>query len=184
MRVRSVSSALLFAAMSSAAVAQTQAPGLWEYSVAFKSQGGEMEKALAEMQNQLAAMSPAERKGMERAMAGSGLSLGPKGHTIKVCVTPEDAARKAAPQTQDANCTQDVVKRSGGTIMTKWQCTGANPSSGEGEVTFTSDKAFTGKAAVTSTSKGKSETLNIEQRGKWLAADCGTVKPRSMTVKP
>ena len=120
MRVRSVSSALLFAAMSSGgrrAVLRRRA--LWEYSVAFKSQGGEMEKALAEMQNQLAAMSPAERKGMERAMARSGLSLGPKGHTIKVCVTPEDAARKAAPQTQDANCTQDVVKRSGGTIMTK-----------------------------------------------------------------
>ena len=184
MRVRSVPAALLLAAMSSVAVAQSQAPGLWEYSVAFKSKGGEMEKALAEMQKQLAAMSPEERKAMEQAMAGRGLSMGPKGHTVKVCVTKEDAARMAAPQMQEPGCKQDVVQRSGSTVRTKWQCTGANPSSGEGEVTFAGDKAFTGKAVVNSVNNGKPETLNIDQSGKWLAADCGTVKPRSMTVKP
>ncbi len=184
MKIRSVFCAVLLASTSAGAVAQTQAPGLWEYTVAFKGASGEMDKELAEMQKELASMPPAERKAMEQAMGGRGISMGPKGHTVKVCVTKEDAARLTGPQMQEPGCTQDVVKRSGNTVRTKWQCTGANPSNGEGEVTFTSEKAFTGKAVVNSKNKGKAETLNIDQSGKWLAADCGTVKPRSVTVKP
>lgn len=45
----------------SAAQAQTLRSGLWEHTVALKSQSGEMEKALTEMQ-QLAAMPPAQRR--------------------------------------------------------------------------------------------------------------------------
>ena len=38
--------------------AQTQVPGLWEHSFNMKSEGGETEEALAEMQQQMAAMPP------------------------------------------------------------------------------------------------------------------------------
>ena len=57
--------ALSVAALALAAVtasAQTQAPGLWEHSFTMKSDDGKMEKAMAEMQKQLASMPPEQRK--------------------------------------------------------------------------------------------------------------------------
>ena len=87
----------VLAFVSFAASAQTQAPGLWEHSVIFKTQSGEMEKAMAEMQKQLAAMPPEQRKQMEQMMAGRGVGIGPKANTYKVCVTKEEAARQAGP---------------------------------------------------------------------------------------
>ena len=163
------------------ATAQTQAPGLWEHTIAIK--GGEMEKAMAQMQKELAAMPPEQRKAMEQMMASRGVGSGAKGTTVQLCVTPEDAARKTGPKMGSGNCTQEVVQRSSSTMKVKWQCTGEHPSSGEGEVTFASDKAYTGKAVVTTTMKGKPETVNIEQSGRWLAADCGATQPRT-PVKP
>ena len=175
--------AALLSAAAAGAGAQTQSPGLWENTIAFKSQSGEMEKAMEQMQKQLAAMPPDQRKQMEQMMASRGMSMGAKGTTVKVCVTPEDIARRSGPKMGNGNCTQDVVERSSSTMKVKWQCTGANPSNGEGEISFSSDKAYTGKAVVTTTSRGKPETMNIEQSGHWLAADCGELKPKA-AAKP
>jgi hypothetical protein len=172
--------ALAFVAVSAAA--QSQAPGLWEQSVKFKTQSGEMEGAMAKMQERMAAMPPAQRKAMEQAMASHGVAMGAKPNTFRMCITPEEAARKMGPRmSEQPDCTQDVVQRSAGSMKMKWQCTGEHPSSGEGEITFTSDKAYSGKAVVTTTRNGKPETMNIEQSGQWLAADCGAVKPRAQT---
>ena len=182
MKALPVFSVATLALVAFSAVAQSQAPGLWEHSVKFKTQSGEMEKAMAAMQQQMAAMPPDQRKAMEQMMASRGVGMGPKGSTFKVCVTPEDAARKMGPRMGDRpNCTQDVVQRSASTLKMKWQCTGENPSSGEGEVTFASDKAYSGQAVMTSTVRGKPETMNIEQSGQWLSADCGAIKPRAQT---
>jgi len=184
MKALSASCAAALAAVSFVAAAQTQAPGLWEHSMTFKTQSGEMEKAMAEMQKQLAAMPPEQRKQMEQMMAGRGMSTGPKGTSYKVCLTKEEAARQAAPKMADANCNQEVVQRSAQGMKVKWTCGGQNPSSGEGEITFKSDKAYSGKADVTSTVKGKPETTHIEQSGQWLSADCGDIKPRAPAGKP
>jgi hypothetical protein len=57
------------------------------------------------------------------------------------------------------------------------------PSSGEGEYTFTSPKAFTMKMTMQTTMEGKKETMNMEGSGKWLAADCGNVRPMQPPTK-
>ena len=69
-------------------------------------------------------------------------------------------------------------------MKVKWQCTGPHPSSGEGEVKFSSDKAYTTKATLVREVKGKPETTNIEQAGHWVGADCGTVRPAGASAKP
>jgi hypothetical protein len=154
--------------------AQTLKAGLWEHTVAMKSQSGEMEKALAEMQKQLAAMPPAERKQMEQMMGAQ--SVGPKANTVKVCVTREDSERMFMPQ-QGGQCTQQAVQRSAGTVKVKFSCSGNPPTSGESEMTLLGDTAYTGKTLVNTTAHGKPEQLTMDQSGKWLGADCGTVKP-------
>ena len=112
------------------ALAQTQVPGLWEHTFSMKSQGGEMEAAMAEMQKQMAAMPPDQRKQMEQMMASRGVTMGAQGTSVKVCVTKEDVARKIEPNFREG-CTQEVVQRSGNTMKYKFQCTQPRPSSGE-----------------------------------------------------
>ena len=173
-------SALALAALHAAA--QTQVPGLWEHSFTMKSQDAETDKALADMQKQMAAMAPEQRKQIEQMMSSRGMSMGAQGTVLKVCVTKEDVARKAEPQFREG-CTQQVVQRTASSMKVKFECPQPQPMSGEGEMSFTSDKAYTGKSTVMSQANGKAQQMTIEMAGKWLAADCGDIKPRSAPAK-
>lgn len=182
MKIKHVLPAAVLAFIVLAAHAQTQAPGLWEHTMKMKSAGGEMEKAQAEMHKQMAAMPPEQRKQMEQAMGGRGMAMGAQGTSVKVCLTKEQAARAAEPRMQ-GDCTRQDVQRSGNTMKFKFACTKPQPSSGEGEMTFPSDKAYTGKTSVTTQVKGQPQQMNMEMSGKWLGADCGDVKPMVMPAK-
>jgi hypothetical protein len=177
--------ALLAATLCAAGTAQAQkiAPGLWEQSITMKSAGGQMDAAMAQMQEQLARMTPEQRKQMEAMMGsrgGAGMALATgKPASVKVCITPEQAARDEVPQTaQQGNCQQTSRERSGNTLKFKFTCTGDRPATGNGEYTFSSDKAHTGRVVVDTTVRGQPERIEIDNSGRWLSADCGDVKPR------
>ena len=162
---------------------QKMRPGLWEHSVSMKSQSGEMEAAMAQAQKSLAAMPPAQRKQMQDMVAaqGLGITLGDKGHSIKVCVTPEQAAIDSFPQ-QDG-CTQKVQRVDASTMKVSFQCKpdpGEAPTSGEGTVSFQGDKAYTGQFKIKTTMDGKPEQMEMAQKGQWLSRDCGAIKPAPM----
>jgi hypothetical protein len=182
MQTQRVLFSLAVALSAQGAFAQTQAPGLWEHSFTMKSDDGKMEKAMAEMQRQMAAMPPEQRKQMEAAMAGRGVKLGAGGTSVKVCVTKEEAAKPPEARMSAGNCTQKDIQRSGNTMKFKFECT-QPPSTGEGEMSFVSDKAYTGKTTVTSQVAGRPQQMNMEMQGKWLASDCGDVKPRTPSPK-
>ena len=84
--------------MSLTAHAQSIKPGLWEMN---QKMGGnaEMDQAMAQMQKQMAGMSAAQRKQMEDMLAKQGMSMPTAGAgggmALKVCVTPEMAAKLA-----------------------------------------------------------------------------------------
>jgi len=182
-----VKPAFFFAAaiafISFSAPAQTRAPGLWEHSVTMKSDDGAIDGAMAEMQKQMAAMTPEQRKQMEAAMAGRGIKMGATGGgSIKVCVTPEEAAKTPEMRASAGQCTQKNMQRSGNTIKFKYECT-QPPSAGEGEMTFVSDKAYSGKTVMSSLDASKPQQMTMEMQGKWLSADCGDVKPRPTPAK-
>jgi hypothetical protein len=151
-------------------------PGLWEHTFSMKTQSGEMEQAMSQLQKQLADMPPEQRKMMEQMMAAKGVGLSSKGNTIKVCITKEDAARDYLPQ-NEGDCRQQVLKRTGNTMKFKFDCSGDPPSSGEGEITILNAKAYTGKTALNTKVAGKPERMNMIQSGQWLSDDCGQVQP-------
>jgi hypothetical protein len=134
------------------------------------------------MEKQLAAMPPDQRKQMEAMMAGRGGKMGASGRSTKVCLTKEQAERPPEARMNQGECTQKDVQRSGNTIKYKFECT-KPPSSGEGELTFSSDKAYSGRSTVTSQVAGKPQQMTMEMQGKWLATDCGDVKPRPTPAK-
>ncbi|MFZ2295254.1 MAG: DUF3617 family protein, partial [Polaromonas sp.] len=78
---------------------------------------------------------------------------------------------------QDGQCTQQAVQRTAGTVKLKFSCEGNPPTSGESELTLQGDTGYTGKTRINTVSNGKPEQLSMDQSGKWLGADCGTVKP-------
>ena len=180
-----VSAAVLAGAAGALAPASAQEkmrPGLWEHSVSMKSQSGEMEAAMAQAQKSLAAMPPAQRKQMQDMMAaqGLGITLGDKGHSIKVCVTPEQAAMDSFPQ-QDG-CTQKVQRVDASTLKVSFSCKGdaknSPPTSGDGSVTLQGPMAYTGQFKIkTMGANGKPDQIDMAQSGKWLSDACGATQP-------
>lgn len=165
--------------------AQTLKPGLWEMSTKMQSASGQMESQMAQAQKQMAALPPEQRKMMEEMMARQGVKMGGTtpggGMTVKVCLTKEMVERNEVPA-QQGDCKTTTQPRSGNSMKMSFVCT--NPaSSGEGQVTFVSPEAYTSKMNVNTTVQGRPEKMAIDANGKWLAADCGNVRPLAMPKK-
>ncbi len=187
MNHRSTALALLAAAsfISMPAFAQSMKPGLWEINNKMHSSDGEMEKAMAQAQQQMANMPPEQRKMMQDMMAKQGVSMGPAGKggagmSMKLCMTKEMAERNEVPtssQQHEGNCTHNRSPMAGNTMKISYTCTNP-PSSGEGQVTFTSNEAYSMKMSMKSEgAKGKPHQMNMDASAKWLGADCGSIKP-------
>jgi hypothetical protein len=169
---------LVACSFAAGASAQNLKPGLWEISNTMKSAGGEMEKAAAEMQAQMADMPPEQRAMMEGMMAKQGMKMGagaPGAMSVKTCLSPEMVERNEFPA-QQGNCKSTSQPRAGNVVKMSFTC--SDPaSSGEGVYTFVSPEAFTSKLVIRSAAQGKAETMNMDGKGKWLASDCGSVAP-------
>ena len=177
MRLSTAIAAAALAAAALPAAAQTLKPGLWEMRQ--KMQGnGEMDKAMVQMQQQMASMSPEQRKQTEAMMASRGVQMGSAaggGMSVKVCMTKEMAERNEVPAAQ-GNCRTTSQKRTGNTLAVAFSCTDPT-SSGDSTITFHGPESYTSKTNVTAQKNGKAEKFTMDGTGKWLAADCGGVKP-------
>ncbi len=160
-----LAAALSFAAAAPVA-AQALKPGLWEMQ---QKMGGnpEMDQAMAEMRKQMAAMMA--QRGVQMAPGSGG------GMAVRMCMTREMVERNEVP-VQQGDCRTTQQQRTGNTLKMAFTCTNP-PSSGESQVTFTGSEAFSSRTTVTTTAGGKQEKTTIEGTGKWLGADCGSVKP-------
>lgn len=168
-----------------AASAQTTKPGLWEMS--HKTAGNaKADAAMAQMQQQMARMTPEQRKTMQDMLAKQGLSLPGTGSdgtmAMRICITPEMAARSHAPPMGKDDCQSEVVSRSGQTMKVRFSCS-QPPSSGEGSISFQGDTAYSSVMNVTSQASGQTETVRLESQGRWIAASCGAIKPPAMPAK-
>jgi len=160
------------ALFSATTFAQGMKPGLWEMSTQMPENPA--------AQQQMAKMSPAERKQMEKLMAQQGIQMVGNLLIDKVCITPEmankDIAQEMAKSTassQKANCTTSSSPRVGNTLTSSFTCDSKPPFTGKVEMTFQSDTAYSMKMHVV---RGE-QTLDSQGSGQWLSADCGKVKP-------
>jgi hypothetical protein len=167
---------LILMGLASAVQAQKMAPGLWETTMTVKSADGQMENMAARMQAQMASLPPEQRRMMEEMMAKQGInvSAGQAG-AVRICISKEQAER-VEPPASDGNCRNDSFQRSGATVKYRFSC--ANPpTKGSGEFTLVSDKAYQGRVVIES-GGGKAGITEMQQRGKWVSANCGALKPQ------
>ena len=161
--------------------AQTLQPGLWEIQSQMQgATGGRMAGAMEQMNQQMAAMSPEQRKMVQDMMAKQGVQMGSagggSGMTMKVCMTQDMVERNELSAGQRGDCKHTQSPRMGNTMQYAFTCT--NPaSSGEGEVTFQGREGYSMKMHMTTTVKGQPEQMDMQGSGKWLGVDCGNIKP-------
>ncbi len=184
MKTKSIALFAALAFVAGGASAQTMKPGLWEITQKMQFGSGDMNDKMAAMQQQLANLQPDQKKMMQDMMAKQGVQMGnagPGGMSIKTCMTKEMIERNEMPA-GEGDCSSTLSARTGNTQKIAFTCT-KPPSSGEGQITFSSSEAYTTKMKINSTVRGKAETVDMEGAGKWLATDCGDVKPLRLPKK-
>ena len=154
----------------------TMRSGLWEQTVTVKTQSGQMEKAMSDMNKQMASIPPEQRKIMEKMMASNGIGKTSKDNTITMCITKEDAQKNYV-SPAEGRCHQEIIQKNGNSIHIKFSCSGNPPSSGEGEYIFVNNTAYKGKLVMSTTAQGQTEIIQMNQSGKWLSDNCGNIKP-------
>ena len=165
MRTTAILFGLLVSTMAVAAPKLEMEPGKWQHSFTLQSADGELERAMAEMQKQLAAMPPQQRQMMEAMMKSQGMSVNLNGGSMEVCLSADDIAKGQLPQQE--GCQQQFTG-SNGSIRVSFQCNTNPPSKGEGEFRLLSPKAYEGSLRVETTHNGKPQQMTMQQQGKWL----------------
>ncbi len=149
-------------------------PGLWQVDSKMASPDAATDNAMSMVLQQLGNLPPDQRKQLESMAASRGMAMPTVGADgavrVTACVTPEMAARRQIPTGQPGDCKSKNTDTAGG-MNVSFTC--ANPkSSGEGQVRFSGDQAFSMQLAVTTSARGTPEQVNVTSNGKWLGATC------------
>ncbi|NHZ91958.1 DUF3617 family protein [Massilia sp. CCM 8733] len=185
-RFRLTSLALVSAAAlaMSPAFAQTMKPGLWESVSKTTSSDPATTKAMADSQKAMAKLPAAQRKEMEKAMnqpGGPAMTMNDDGSfTVKACVTQKQIDAGANIGVDDGNCKYKQGANVGGTQTYSFACA-TPPSSGEGKTVYQGNE-YTSTMKMSTMASGKKDVMTTETKGKWLGADCGSIKP--LDIKP
>jgi hypothetical protein len=181
---RTTTSALLLLACSCALAlpvgAQTMKPGLWEMSNKVSSADAGTQSALAHVQEQLANMSPEQRQSIQDLMQRNGvqINVGAGGALqTKMCLTREMIERREF-AVEEGNCRHKLTPTSGNHMRVAFTCT-RPAASGEGEMTIDTPGSYRAHMRVRGTD-GNNQTVEMDVAGRWLGAECGSVRPVSM----
>ena len=171
MKVLLTTLALLAAAQTQA---QTVKPGLWELNNKIMTGNAQTDQAVSAGLSQLAALPPEQRAQVQAMMAQNGVSL-PQATsdgalTMRACVTPEMAARKELPLSQQGKCRSTQTPVPGG-LNVSFSCTDP-ASSGTGQVRFLGEDGYTATMQVTNNTGAGPQNATVESTGRWLSATC------------
>jgi Protein of unknown function (DUF3617) len=213
-RILAITLCLTLLSASAIVSAQTPQPGLWETSSKITGGSGEAGQKMTQLQEQMANMSPEQRKAMEQMMspeaqsarmaqmqkqmasmppeqrkamelgmaAMQGMRMNSDGTmAFKMCLTKEMIERNQLTR-QEGKCIYSALTSTGNTKKYSFTCT-EPASSGEGTFTFQSATAYTGNLKINSVQNGKPQSMVVDNTGKFLSADCGTVKPMPLVQK-
>jgi hypothetical protein len=175
--------ALALTASALSVSAQTMKPGLWEVKNKMSTSSGELEKAMAMAQKEMAKMPADQRKMMEDMMAkqGIGIGMGAGTPSIEMCMTKEMIERNEV-TAQQGDCQHTALPLTSNTMKFSFVCS-QPPSSGEGQVTFVSPEAYTLKMQLKTQTKGKTETMTMDASGQFMSSECGAIKPINALAK-
>jgi hypothetical protein len=146
--------------------------GLWQSTVSMQTSG-----QIPISDADLAKMPPERRQQFEAAMKAA-LASAAQPHVVTSCVTAEQLRKGLSFKTEDRpECKRAVVSSSSSTWEMHEECTGTSPRTATIRFHARSPKEVDGKMEMTMTRGDRTMTSNGTFHGKWLASDCGSVKP-------
>jgi len=169
---RALISSLIAVGFSSVLLAQAPALdlkfGLWENTIV-TSIGGAPPVDTSQM-------SPEQAAKIAEAMKAMG---GEKTTTEKSCLKKEDLAKDAfmMPNSPGMTCTRNVTSNTKTQFVADITCTGTQSTKGHIAMeAVPGGTAYSGTMKMDSTIQGRAMGVSIKMSGKYVAADCGTVK--------
>ncbi|HEY3638342.1 MAG TPA: DUF3617 domain-containing protein [Rhizomicrobium sp.] len=137
--------------------------GLWEITTHMSMPG-------------MAAQIPPEALARMKAM---GMSMpGNQTFTAQHCMTADEVAQdKPPPMRNSQDCSTSNVTHDAHTFNVDMVCKGDNMvGQGHATVTYDSDEHYSGSFSFTGTAHGHPANMTNSFDGKWISADCGSVK--------
>ncbi len=145
-----------------AALASHGKAGLWEISTRMS------------MPNMMAAIPPDQMARMQ----AMGVHM-PNGQTFtsQHCMTAEEVASDKPPPMRNAqDCTTTNVTHDARTINVDVVCKGEMDGQGHFTLTYDSDEHYTGNYTFNGSAHGHPASITNSIEGRWISADCGSVK--------
>lgn len=105
---------------------------------------------------------------------------------LNVCMTQEMVEREQPPAHQnESGCVTKNFNRSGNSYSVDMVCDGPNlRGKGTAKGTYLSKDSYQSTYDFVGTSNGRPANYHQEATGKWLGADCGSVKPLDAATMP
>jgi hypothetical protein len=121
---------------------------------------------------------PANQQAMAQGAMKSAMAQMGKPHSYKTCIG-EDQLKKGASFNfdKDPACTTTVLKSSATELQVKVVCTGKNPHTISVDYKAETPESVVGSAHVDMGAGGNNMLADSKMTGKWLGADCGSLKP-------
>jgi hypothetical protein len=172
---RTLLSSVALVAFSAALVAQAPALdlkfGLWENTIV-TNMGGTPPIDTSKM-------SPEQAAKMTAALEMMKGSMGERTITDKSCVKKEDLAKDSfmMPRESGMTCTRTITTNTRTGYVANVSCTGDREMKGQVSIETTAGgTAFTGSMKMDTITQGRTMNVTMKMSGKYLGADCGTVK--------
>lgn len=162
-------------ALALLAVVSAQTPvldvrlGLWEVTTV-SQMGGDMPAM------DLGQMPPAQRAQIEAAMKAA---MAQHTDTSQECITKEDLDSASFMMQEDDDsmkCKQAFTANTKTRLESNVTCTGERSATGHLRLDAATPTTMKAAMDMTSTEGGKTMKMSVNMTGKWLKADCGSVK--------
>lgn len=148
------------------------APGLWEMTSVGEASG--MPPIPPEA---LAHMTPEQREKMQAAMAAA-MGRAGQPQVTRSCLTEKMLQRGFDPgDNHRDNCKQTTVSSTPRSFDANMVCTGREHSTGNLHIEAIDQHTVSGSFNFTASDGTNTMTMKRTIQGKWLASDCGNVKP-------
>ena len=144
--------------------------GLWEMTWTVQTSG--------QIPNVDMSKLPPAKQAMAQALMKSAMAKAGQPHAIKTCIGEEQLKKGASFNfDKDPSCTTTVLKSTATEMQVKQVCTGKRPRTVSIDYKAASPEAVTGTSHVEMSPGGKAIVADGKMSGKWLADDCGKLKP-------
>lgn len=147
-------------------------PGLWELTSDDVQAEHEQMPGVADLLERMDNLPEEERKAMQDILEAQGIRLGVNG--IRMCISEAQAKSRELRFKDEPGCTQEIVENSDNHWTFRYECPGVK---GRGESRLLNEREFVSVMESEYAEGTRSGAARLESRGRWVAADCGGLKP-------